>query len=328
MADPIPIPDDPIASSKLLANHLDTKTTITEIPQVDNSDSRSSSLSDYDEGYEDNENDIDIHAMRSGTQNDEVDSEAETERLDITPQLPTRIQNDVSISHNERIKTPSKSQYSYDAAEVQEQEQDSTSSSLSHEPIAMENGMTDPNDVARTPHSLSRSDALRQSQSALAGRKRKRKSENDQTPDVESETENTAENRANSGLGEVVPEETNVEIEEQAEDELSEEDLKDLDMTTGAEKNSDKEAPLRMSLEKDNEPEAPRKVTKSKKGKRKSKRVAESALDETLVSQEERGALVDQAMEGGEELSLEGEGEEAEAATRNEEERKSTLFAR
>ncbi|KAI9694614.1 MAG: hypothetical protein M1822_000230 [Bathelium mastoideum] len=315
MADQVAIPEGPLTSTESITNPLDTSVTITDAPPVDNSDTRSSSLSDYDEGYED---DNDINKRDPVLRKDEVDSEAETERLDITPHHPKSLGNDALAFRNEHTKTPSKIQNNYDA--MGEHEQDSTPSSASQGPIALENGTTSDDANLGTSRPSSHSDLLRQSENALAGRKRKRRSERDQLGDGESESEKPAEKHVNSVQIRTLPEARSIEAEEQAEDEFSEEDSKELDNETSLAKRSDNQAPSPALLEQQDEREPPRKAVKSKKGKRKGKYAIESAFYEGAATQGERGGIGDPSTEAVEDLSPEGEGEEADAVARSEEE--------
>ncbi|KAF2238028.1 hypothetical protein EV356DRAFT_334109 [Viridothelium virens] len=297
-------------------SHLASSAMIVDTQIVDQSDSRSSSLSDYDERYGENENGS--APEKSILPNDDADSEAETERLDITPHHASKLKGDIPTSDNENSTTPSKLQRTYNM--VEGQDGDSTSPSILHEPITTGNGTIIQDENLEITPTLSRSDSSRLSQGAVAGRKRKRKSESGQSPGVDSEIVKPAEKRLNSAPQDGPSEMLKAEGGEQAEDELSEEGSKGPDNETSGEIAPEKEAPLQVSVEQEEEPAPPKKDVKARKGKRKSKRANDLEQDEDLAAQGETAAAAEQLPEAGEALSAEGEGEEADVAARNEEE--------
>ncbi|KAL9088577.1 MAG: hypothetical protein Q9165_006097 [Trypethelium subeluteriae] len=297
-------------------SHLASSAMIADTQMVDQSDSRSSSLSDYDEGYGENENGSVPEKAIPPT--NEADSEAETERLDITPHHISRLKGDILTSDNETSTTPSKLQRTYNILEGQDGI--ATSPSILHEPTATGNGTSIHDENLDTTPTLSRSDSSRLSQGAIAGRKRKRKSESGQSPGVELEVVKPAEKRLNSTPRDGPLEALNPEGGEQAEDYLSEEGSKELDNETSGEIPHEKEAPLQASVEQEEEPAPSKKDVKARKGKRKSKRTNDLEQDEDLAVRGETAAAAEHLTEAGEGLSAEGEGEEADLAARNEEE--------
>ena len=317
MAEQEAISDGLVINEELANNHVGTLTITMDAPLVDNSDARSSSLSDYDEGYGENENGAD--AGKPGLRHNDVDSEAETERLDITPHQSTRLRNDIPTSDNEHMTTPSKSYNQYTTLEMQEE--DSTSSSLQHDPVMIQNdaaSLTENLDLIRP---LSLSDLSQQSHSTIAGRKRKRTSGSERSLSVGSEAGKPLEKRLNSAPDDTPLEPPNVEVEEQVEEDLSEEDSGEVDNETSVDNQDGKEVSLQELPELGGVPDAPRKGFKPRKGKRKSKRTMGHDLDDT-TTQEEQIVAAEQAYGVGEALSPEVEGEEADVAAKNEEERK------
>ena len=321
MADQGLVLDGPAIPKEPDNDKVDAPTSSRDTVVGDHSDSRSSSLSDYDEGYEDHENGV--ATGKVGPKIDELDSEAETERLDVTPHQTARLAKDISTSGIEYTETPSKTHGRRDA--VGEHEQAYTSSSVLNEPAAIENGTAEQDENSDFNRPFSQPGLLRQPHGAIAGRKRKRKSERDHSPGIDSETDKPAEKRMNAALEDTPPVMPDLEIEEQAEDDLTEEDAKELDNEANTDKLYDKEAPLPSSLEQEEEPEATKTGFKAKKGKRKVKGPMESIHGEETPDLEEQLAAAERSTEAREAPSPDGEGAEADAMARNEEE--GELFA-
>lgn len=270
-------------------------------------DGRSSSLSEIDDVSEHELSDVESHLEEEGG-TAELDSEAETERIEDSPHH-VRTRSDIMVSAGRYENSPSKLAQSttYDELEDDDdQDMDETPSKARRS--SKSNGLIE--DAEETP-ALEDSEKM-PSPPDLAGKKRKRLQSGEDVEAEASDDEPLRKRRASvkSDLGDDVPVGTP----------LSREATEDMGKPSEASQNgtpADETQDLDASA-------APTRGRKGKKGKRKGRRVKEMD-DET-----ENGGAVDVGAEGAEDDLQDDdevadgaeEGDDAEAAAKSEEESK------
>jgi hypothetical protein len=288
-------------------------------PESGEDDSRSSSLSDIEDGLDNEQLDSINPKLRKAPV--EVDSEAETERIEESPNK-TQKQSDIYLTSGTQEKSPSKLMYSTNVGDI-EKELDRTDN-LGETGLAS-NG-TDLHTTVNVPLSPTKSSRMVSPPSDLTGKKRKRTSGEDSNSSSGTEADQPLRKRTGS-----IKSDTNgnnvdeMEIEDDVDDEARPERTGDEEEQHVAAAHDD--GALIGDMDESDHKQVDPRSKKSKKGKRKGKKILEIA-EQSIRAQSEvipEVSINSPAPTQGEEPDHldeeEDDADDAEAAARNEEER-------
>jgi hypothetical protein len=290
-------------------------------PESFDDDSRSSSLSDIEDGlYNEQLESINPELRKAPV---EVDSEAETERMEESPSK-VQPQNDIYLSSGTQEKSPSKLIYSTNAADI-ENERDQSDSPEQAGQVSNGSNSANKTNIVLSPNTKSR--ALSPPPD-MAGKKRKRASAGDSNGSSDTDSDRPLRKRT----GSIKSDANGNNADEMDVDDDVDDDARPAEVLD--EEAHEDEVPedegLVDELDESDQKQTEANSKNGKKGKRKMKKVMdiaegsriargdtipEVAIDSPVPTQGEEADHHDEEEEGGEDV------DDAEAAARNEEER-------
>ncbi|KAI9687388.1 MAG: hypothetical protein M1820_010484 [Bogoriella megaspora] len=308
MADQPTLPDAIGPSEEVnLEPQADSKSILVN-PVVDQSDSRSSSLSDYDDRYDGSE--LGHPIPEKVSVNGDIDSEAETERLDLTPRHKLQDTEDLPRVEHEKMVSPSRIQYEHIEISKGEDAESSPISDPHTSPVAR---YVFPGSVG----SITPSDRGSKSPIAVAGKKRKREGSSERSSGGESNIDRMVQNKANEA-----PDLPALDAENLVDEALDEDILSEIDTINDIDEHNDerlKDSEMVLhGLRPEPSETVPKKYGKSK-NKRINKQSIEAEQNEEAQDLDDLTATAEHQLEA-EDDSPEGEGEtEVNSAAKNEE---------